>query len=364
MYDLLIVGAGLFGSSFANICINSNKRVLIIDKREHIGGNCFTKKENNIDVHMYGPHVFHTNNKKIWDYVNKFSLFNNFINRPKVSYDNKIYSFPINLMTLYQLWGISDPIKAKEKLEKVRLKIESPKNLEEWALSQIGYDLYQTFIYGYTKKQWNCEPKDLPSSIIKRIPIRLNFNDNYFNDDYQGIPAEGYTNMILNMVEGADIVLGVDYFKDREYWDSKAKNIIFTGKIDEFYNYSYGRLDYRGLRFETTNMDIDDHQGNAVINYTDYKIPYTRIIEHKHFNLKEGQNNTIITKEYPDEYDDSKIPYYPMNNIKNNELYNKYHNINTSQNKIIFGGRLAEYKYFDMHQIIGSSLSKAEKFLN
>jgi UDP-galactopyranose mutase len=359
MYDFLIVGAGLFGSVFAEQCIKNKKTVLVIDKRNHIAGNCFTEKYKDIDVHKYGPHIFHTNNDLIWQYVNNFTTFNNFTLRTKVNYNNRIYSFPINLMTMHQLWGVLTPKEAKEKLNSVKINIKNPNNLEEWILSQVGEEIYYKFIYGYTKKQWQIEPKLLPKFIIQRLPIRINFDDNYFNDKYQGIPQNGYTEMINNMLYGADIALVEDYISNRDYWDKKAKQIIFTGRIDEYYHHIYGSLNYRTLKFEQELHDIEDYQGNAIINYTEYNLPYTRIVEHKHFkNIL--CDYTIITKEYPDTWKEDSTPYYPINTEKNNKIYNKYKKI---KSKTIFGGRLAEYKYYDMHQIIGSSLSLSKHIL-
>lgn len=361
MYDYLIIGCGLFGSVFAQQAKQQNKKCLMIDSRNHIGGNCYTERKEGINIHKYGPHIFHTNNDDIWNYVNKFCKFNNYINRPKVNFQNKLFSFPINLLTLYQLWGVNTPELAKSKLEQVKLKIKEPKNLEEWILSQVGEEIYYTFIYGYTKKQWGREPKDLPSFIIKRLPIRLNFDDNYFFDKYQGIPIGGYTKMIENMLEGTETILNENYFNKRDYWNKKAKNIVYTGKIDEFFNYKYGELEYRSLKFETEKFLIKDYQGNAIINYTEESIPYTRIIEHKHFE-SHNQEYTYVTKEYPDEWSKDKIPYYPINNEKNNQIYKRYSNLNQKTN-IIFGGRLAEYKYYDMHQVIGSALKKSNLIL-
>lgn len=358
MYDYLIVGCGLFGATFANQAKQKGKKSLIIDSRNHVGGNCYTENLEGINVHKYGPHIFHTNNEEIWNYVNKFATFNNFVNRPKVNFKNKIYSFPINLFTMYQLWGVNSPTEAQIKLDQVKVKIENPKNLEEWILSQVGEEIYHTFIYGYTKKQWGTEPKELDSFIIKRLPIRLNYNDNYYFDKYQGIPIGGYTKMIENMIQGIDVIPGEDYFKRRDYWSNKAKNLVFTGKIDEFYNYKYGTLGYRSLRFETERHAISDYQGVAQMNFTSESIPFTRIIEHKHFEFG-NQDYTYITKEYPDAWDFSKTPYYPINNDENSEIYNKYKKLNTYKN-VIFGGRLAEYKYYDMHQIIGSAINKSK----
>jgi len=358
MYDYLIVGCGLFGATFANQAKQKGKKCLIIDSRDHIAGNCYTENKENINIHKYGPHIFHTNNEEIWNYINKFAKFNTFTNRPKVNFKNKIYSFPINLFTIYQLWGINSPIEAQTKLDQVKIKIENPQNLEEWILSQVGEEIYYTFIYGYTKKQWGTEPKNLPTFIIKRLPIRLNYDDNYYFDKYQGIPIGGYTQMIENMVEGVDVLTNEDYFKRRDYWNNKAKTLVFTGKIDEFYNYKYGELEYRSLRFEIEKYNRKDYQGIAQMNFTDENVPFTRIIEHKHFEFGE-QDYTYITKEYPDVWDKNKIPYYPINNDKNNEIFKKYKELDTSTN-LIFGGRLAEYKYYDMHQIIGSAINKAK----
>ena len=361
-YDYLIVGSGLFGSTFANLANADSKKCLIIEKREHPFGNCYTEKQNEIDVHKYGPHIFHTNSSKIWQYVNKFSKFNNYINSPKVNYGDTLYSFPINLMTLQQLWGVTTPKEASDKLEKEKLNITKPTNLEEWILSQVGEEIYYTFIYGYTKKQWGTEPKNLPTFIIRRLPIRLNFNDNYYFDKYQGIPENGYSNMMSNMIGKTEIVLNTDYFAKRDYWDSLAKKVVYTGAIDDFFNQEYGTLDYRSLKFEHKVLtNTLDYQGNAIINYTDFSIPYTRIIEHKHFNFGQ-QKDTIITKEYPQSFNQNTDKYYPINNKINNELYDRYKNkTNNLSSKYLFGGRLAEYKYYDMHQIIGSAMSKYEK---
>jgi UDP-galactopyranose mutase len=359
-YDFLIVGCGLFGVTCAQQAKEKGKRCLIIDSRNHIGGNIYTENKNGINIHTYGPHIFHTNNDEIWNYANRFTRFNHFINRPKVNYKDKLYSFPINLFTLYQIWGIKTPEEAKLKLDSVKVKIEEPKNLEEWILSQVGEELYYTFIHGYTKKQWNKEPKDLPSFIIKRLPIRLNFDDNYFFDKYQGIPIGGYTKIIENMTEGIEVILNENYFDRRDYWNQKADKVIFTGKIDEFYNYKYGELEYRSLRFEEFKLNIKDYQGNAYINYTDENVPYTRIIEHKHFEFGQ-QDITYITKEYPENYiKGENTPYYPINNDKNNDLYKKYRQMSEKENNTLFGGRLAEYRYYDMHQIIGSALQKSK----
>jgi UDP-galactopyranose mutase len=361
MYDYLLVGSGLFSSVFARQMADAGKKCLIIEKRNHIGGNCYTENKNNIHVHKYGPHIFHTNSKKIWDYVNRFVEFNHFTYRPKVNFDNKLYSFPINLFTLYQLWGTKAPEEAKIKLEEVRIKNLNPKNLEEWILSEVGWEIYEKFIYGYTKKQWGKDPKELPTSIIKRLPIRINMDDNYFDDYYQGIPKNGYTELFEKLLNGIEIKLNTDYLSDKNNFDSIASKVVYTGAIDEFFKYEYGELEWRSLKFEELELKIQDFQGNAVINYTNEFCPYTRIVEHKHFNFGK-QNFTIITKEYPQKWDKTKEKFYPINDDKNNNLYQMYKNL-VDDKKYIFGGRLADYKYYDMHQVIASALTKSEKEL-
>jgi len=366
MYDYVIVGAGIFGSVFAREATDAGKTCLIIDKRDHIAGNCYTSScltdsGEAIHAHMYGPHIFHTNNERIWNYVNKFCKFNNFVNRPKVNYKNSIYSFPINLFTLYQLWGVKTPGEAKLFLESKKIKISTPSNLEEWILSQVGEEIYEKFIKGYTTKQWGRTPDKLPSFIIKRLPIRLNFDDNYFEDIYQGIPENGYTDLFKNLNEGIEIQLNTDYFKSRDYFDSICKKVVFTGSIDEFYDYCFGELEWRSLRFENEVINSEDYQGNAVINYTELEIPHTRITEHKHFTSSKN-SRTIITKEFPQQWDKSKEKFYPVNDEKNNKLYEKYKNM-VDTTKFIFGGRLADYKYYDMHQVIGSALDRWRKEL-
>lgn len=358
MLDYTIVGAGLFGSVFAHEAAKAGKKVAVIDKREHIGGNCYTEFISGINVHKYGPHIFHTNDKEIWDYVNQFAEFNNFVNRPKVM-NGELYSFPINLMTLYQLWGVTTPDEAKVVLEMKKVKIKDPKNLKEWILSQVGYEIYHKFIEGYTTKQWGRDPAELPASIIKRLPIRFTFDDNYFTDRYQGIPIGGYTQIFEKLLSGIPKVTGVDFFESREEIEKESKKIVFTGKIDEFFDYNLGELEYRSLRFES-ELHEGDYQGNAVVNYTNANVPFTRICEHKHFQFGQ-QENTIITKEYPDSYDKTKIPFYPVCDEKNNEMYRAYREQAKLLPNYIFGGRLAEYKYFDMHQIIASALSKWKK---
>jgi UDP-galactopyranose mutase len=362
-YDYLIVGSGLFGSTFAFQLQRSGKKCLILEKRDHIGGNCFSEKKDDINIHKYGPHIFHTNDTKIWNWINQFSDFNSYKHSPKVNFKDKIYSFPINLMTLQQVFGVKNPREAIQKLEEVRVKNPNPQNLEDWILSQVGEEIYEIFIKGYTQKQWNTHPKNLPSSIIKRLPIRTNFDDNYFFDKYQGIPIGGYTQIFEKLLNGIEVKLNVDYFRDREYWNSLSNKIIFTGKIDQFYEYKLGKLDYRSLKFDSEMIEIEDYQGCSIMNYTSMDIPYTRITEHKHF---ENSNSKVtwITKEFPKNYQEGDTPYYPINDDRNQKIYQKYKELSKSDTNIIFGGRLAEYRYYDMHQIIGSALTRVEKELN
>lgn len=363
MYDFLIVGCGMFGSVFARQALDAGKTVLMVDKRKHIAGNCYTENIKGIEVHKYGPHVFHTNNKTIWDYVNRFAEFNHFTYRAKVSNGENMYSFPINMMTLHQLWGVKTPTEARAKLKEVKVPVDNPKNMKEWILSQVGEEIYETFIKGYTIKQWGKDPSELPSFIIKRLPIRLTYDDNYFNDRYQGIPVGGYTKMFEKMIDGADVRLEVDYLKDQEGLNSVAKKIVFTGKIDEFFDYSLGELEYRTIKFDHRIMS-GDYQGNAAVNHTDISVPYTRTIEHKHFEFKESED-TVVTFEYPEKWDKKKVPLYPVNDDKNNSMYKSYRALARKQHPdILFGGRLAEYKYYDMHQVVGSALSKSKSELS
>lgn len=362
-YDFVIVGSGLWGAVFAREAKKHNQTCLVLEKRGHIAGNCYTENKDNIHIHKYGPHIFHTNSKKIWDYVNTFGEFNNFINKPKVIHDDKLYSFPINLMTLNQLWGTKTPEEARLKLEAARIHCDNPKNLEEWVLSQVGQDIYNKFIYGYTKKQWGTDPKNLPTFIIKRLPIRLNYDENYYFDQYQGIPINGYTNIIENMLDGIEVRTNTNYLSNRDYYDSLGKYIVYTGPIDQFFDYQYGELEYRSLRFEHSTLSINDYQGNAIVNYTNYDIPYTRTIEHKHFTKSDNQDLTHITTEYPQKWTRGQEAYYPINNDLNNNRFQSYKSINVD-NKYIFGGRLAEYKYYDMHQVIGSALNRSEQFFH
>jgi len=360
MYDYLIVGAGLFGSICARELTNAGKKVLVIDKRPHIGGNCYTEDKDGINVHVYGPHIFHTSNKEVWDYVNNLVPFNNFSYRPKVNYKGKIYSFPINLMTLHQLFRVNTPKEAEILLNTLKHDIPNPKNLEEWVLSQVGTQIYETFIKGYTTKQWGRNPKNLPSFIIKRLPIRLNYEDSYYNDIYQGIPIGGYTKIFEKLLDGIEVTTGVNYFEFKDEFERLADKIIYTGPVDAFYNFTYGKLDYRSLRFETERLDIPDYQGIAGMNYTDVDVPYTRIIEHKHFEFGK-QKHTIITREYPSNEGE---PYYPVNDEENNKKYDLYKKLMNQEEKYIFGGRLADYKYYDMHQVVASALHQSKLLLS
>jgi UDP-galactopyranose mutase len=358
-YDYLIVGSGLFGSIFAREMTDRGAKCLVIDKRNHIGGNCYTENKDGIHIHKYGPHIFHTNSDKIWNYMNRWTSFNHFTYRPKVNYQNKLYSFPINLFTLYQLWGVTTPAEARQRIEKEKIHIENPSNLEEWVLSQVGTQIYETFIKGYTKKQWNRSPKELPASIVKRLPIRLIFDDNYFDDKYQGIPVDGYTAIFDKLLKDVPLQTGVDYLQERDKWNSIADKVVYTGAIDEFFDYDLGTLEWRSLKFEEEHLDISDYQGVAAINYTDENIPFTRIVEHKHFNFGK-QNYTVITREYPEDWNVTKEKYYPVNDNKNNLLYSLYKD-RIDHSKYIFGGRLADYKYYDMHQVVASALVTSEK---
>lgn len=365
-YDYLIVGSGLFGSVCARELSDAGFTCLVIEKRAHIGGNVYTEKVDDIDIHKYGAHIFHTNDSKIWAYVNKFSEFNNYRHKVLVNNNNKIFSFPINLMTLFQVWNITNPEDAKIKLKSFK-ENNAPKNidlnLESWIVSQIGLELYEIFVKGYTTKQWGREPNTLPASIIKRIPIRTNFNDFYFDDNFQGIPKDGYTKLVSNLLHGVEVKINTDFFDDVNFFSNIAKKIIYTGPIDRLLNFRHGNLEYRSLNFEHQNLEISDFQGVAVMNYTDSMVPFTRILEHKHFNLK-NQKNTIITKEYPLEWDKSKEPYYPVNDEKNQKIYLKYEKeIEKTMPNFVLGGRLAEYKYYDMHQVVASALSKVKKLI-
>jgi UDP-galactopyranose mutase len=360
-YHFVIVGSGLFGAVCARELTDAGFHCLVLDKRSHIAGNVYTENVNGIDVHKYGAHIFHTNDKTIWDYVNRFTEFNNYEHRVEVNYKNELYSFPINLKTLQQVWDLDSEDEALSRLDKLK-SAANESNLESWAISQIGEELYSIFVKGYTEKQWGKSATDLPSSIIKRIPIRSNTDDRYFDDTYQGIPKQGYTNMVQNMLEGIDIQLDTDFFIDQSQWESKAEKIIFTGAIDGFFNYQFGPLEYRSLRFEAETIEQDSFQSRAVINYTDSQIPYTRIIEHKHFNPKDV-TQTVITKEYPQKWEQGKERFYPIRDAQNTSLYNQYKALANQQEQYVFGGRLAEYRYYDMHQVIASALTKSKRII-
>ncbi|WP_297431413.1 UDP-galactopyranose mutase [uncultured Cetobacterium sp.] len=361
-YDYLIVGAGLFGATFAYEVNKRGKKCLVIDKRDHIGGNIYCKKIENINVHQYGAHIFHTSNKKIWDYVNSFVEFNRYTNSPIANYKGEIYNLPFNMNTFNKLWGVVTPEAAKAKIEEQRLAsgIVEPKNLEEQAISLVGTDIYTKLIKGYTEKQWGRSATELPSFIIKRLPVRFTYDNNYFNDKYQGIPEGGYNVIIEKMLKGIDVNLSVDFFKNRDELINLAEKIVFTGMIDEFYNYELGTLEYRSLKFEHEVLECENYQGVAVVNYTEREIPYTRVIEHKHFEYGTG-DKTVITKEYPADWKIGDEPYYPVNNDKNNELFERYKELASKEKNIIFGGRLGNYKYYDMHEVIEAALESVEK---
>ncbi|MDO4737054.1 MAG: UDP-galactopyranose mutase [Bacteroidales bacterium] len=353
-YDFLIVGTGLFGAVSAYLLKKKGRSVLLIDKRNHVGGNVYTKNVNGINVHQYGAHIFHTSNKDVWQFVNSFVEFNRYTNSPVANYKGRLYNLPFNMNTFYQMWGVKTPEEAKTKIEeqKAEYHIENPKNLEEQAISLIGKDIYETLIKGYTQKQWGRKCTDLPAFIIQRLPVRFTFDNNYFNDKYQGIPEGGYTALIERMLEGCDVRLGVDYFDRKEELDALADRIIYTGEIDRYFNYQYGHLQYRTVTFETELLEgVENYQGNAVVNYTDAETPYTRIIEHKHFEYG-TQPDTVISKEYSKEWQPGDEPYYPVNDTRNMELYARYKALADMQENVIFGGRLAEYKYYDMHKVI------------
>lgn len=363
-YDYLIVGTGLFGSIFAYEANKRGKKCLIIDKRSHIGGNVYTEEVEGINVHKYGAHIFHTSDKMIWDYVQQFADFNRYTNSPIAIYKDEVYNMPFNMNTFSRLWNIKTPKEAKEIIEKQKQQsgITEPKNLEEQAISMVGKDIYEKLVKGYTGKQWGRPCTELPSFIIKRLPVRFTYDNNYFNDLYQGIPIGGYTKIIEKMLAGIDIKLNYDYFKHRDELNQIADKIVFTGMIDQFYDYKFGTLEYRSLRFETEILDEENYQGNAVVNYTEYDIPYTRIIEHKHFEFG-NQSKTVITREYPSKWEKGDEPYYPMNDEKNNTLYGKYKELADQESNIIFGGRLGQYKYYDMHNVIAEALKCVNKEL-
>ena len=362
-YDYLIVGSGLFGSIFAYEANKRGKKVLVIDKRSHIGGNIYTENIEGINVHKYGAHIFHTSNKEVWEYINQFAEFNRYTNSPVARYKDELYNMPFNMNTFNKLWGVVTPKEALEKIEeeKKQANITEPKNLEEQAISLVGKTIYEKLVKGYTEKQWGRKCTELPSFIIKRLPVRFIYDNNYFNDIYQGIPIGGYTGIIEKMLEGIEVKLNCDFFENREELENVAEKIVFTGQIDKYYNYCFGELEYRSLKFETETLNEQNYQGNAVVNYTDYEVPYTRIIEHKHFEFDSTSPKTIITREYPDTWNKEKEPYYPINNEKNNQLYAKYKELADKDKKVIFGGRLGQYKYYDMDKVIFEALKVVEQ---
>ena len=363
MYDYLVVGAGLYGAVFAREAIKAGKKVLVIDKREHIGGNIYTEEVEGIQVHRYGAHIFHTSNKNVWEYIQQFAEFNNYVNSPIANYKGEIYNMPFNMNTFSKMWNIVTPEEALAKIEEQRAEIKGePQNLEEQAISLVGRDIYEKLVKGYTEKQWGRDCKELPASIIRRLPVRFTYNNNYFNDRYQGLPESGYTAVIERMLEGADVMLQEDYLKNKQEWDKKAKKIIYTGPVDAYFDYTYGPLEYRSVRFETEILDKENYQGNAVVNYTDRETPYTRVIEHKHFDFG-TQKKTVISREYSSEWKPGDEPYYPVNDEKNTKLYAKYKELADQESNVVFGGRLGEYKYYDMDKVIAVALDMAEREL-
>lgn len=360
-YDYLIVGSGLFGAVFAHEAKKHGKKCLVVEKRDHIGGNVYCESIEGVTVHKYGAHIFHTSNKLVWDYVNNLCEFNRFTNSPIANYKGEIYNMPFNMNTFSKLWGVVTPEEAMAKVNEQRSKVTGePQNLEEQAISLVGEDIYRKLIKGYTEKQWGRDCKDLPAFIIKRLPVRYTYDNNYFNDLYQGIAIGGYNVLIDNLLKGIEVVLGVDYIAEREKYNALADKVIYTGTIDSFYGYQFGKLEYRSLRFETAVLDTPNYQGVAVVNYTDRETPYTRVIEHKHFEFG-TQDKTVITKEYPADWQEGMEAYYPVNNEKNQELYLKYKALADKEEKVIFGGRLAEYKYYDMDKVIESALIKVNE---
>lgn len=359
-FDYLVVGTGLFGAVFAHEATKKGKKCLLIDKRKHTGGNIYCENMNGINVHKYGAHIFHTNDKHIWDYVNSFAEFNRYTNSPIANYKGELYNLPFNMNTFYQLWKVKTPQEARKIINRQKKALQDiqPSNLEEQAISLVGHDIYEKLIKGYTEKQWGRNAKDLPPFIIKRLPVRFTFDNNYFNDKYQGIPVGGYNLLTAGLLKGLEVRLNVDYFSDKKYFDALANKIVFTGQLDEFFHYAHGKLEYRSLRFEHQHLNIENFQGNAVVNYTERKVPYTRIIEHKHFEFGQ-QLTTVITREFSKEWESGDEPYYPINDIKNSAILKKYLELAAGETNVIFGGRLAEYKYYDMHQVIASALHKS-----
>ena len=357
-YDYLVVGAGLFGAVFAHEAVKAGFTVLVLEKRDHIAGNIYTEEVEGIDVHKYGAHIFHTSDKNIWSYVDKFAEFNNFVNSPVANYKGEMYNMPFNMNTFSKMFNISTPAEAMEVLDKERAEITGePQNLEEQAISLVGRTVYTKLVKGYTEKQWGRDCTELPAFIIKRLPVRFTYDNNYFNDRYQGIPCEGYTTMVERMLDGADVVLNTNFLDDREKWLGMADNCVYTGPIDEYVGYRLGKLEYRSLKFETEVLDEENHQGVAVVNYTDRETPYTRIIEHKHFNFG-TQPKTVVTREYPTAWEEGMEPYYPVNDERNTNLYHQYAELAAGEG-VLFGGRLAEYRYYDMDDTVAAALKLA-----
>ena len=373
MYDYLIVGAGLYGAVFAHEAAKRGKKCLVIDKREHIAGNIYTENCHGINVHKYGAHIFHTDNKEVWDYVNSFAEFNRYTNSPVARYKDELYNLPFNMNTFHELWGVVTPDEAKAEIKRqtaeAAKEISEPKNLEEQALLLAGKDIYEKLIKGYTEKQWGRRATELPAFIIKRLPFRFIYDNNYFNDKYQGIPIGGYSAIVEKMLEGVEVRLGVDFFENKESLMAEASNLVFTGLIDEYFGYSLGELEYRSLRFETETVDTDSFQGNAVVNYTEYEVPYTRIIEHKFFEefgsapKRSEDGKSVVTREYPADWKRGDEPYYPVNNERNNTLYGKYTELAEKEKNVYFGGRLGKYKYYDMDDVIADALKDVKEIL-
>lgn len=369
MYDYLVVGSGLFGSVFARQAADAGKKVLVIDKRPNIAGNVYTEKVEGINFHKYGAHIFHTNNTEVWNYVNRFATFNRFTNSPVANYKGELYSMPFNMYTFNKMWGVVTPEEAAAKIEEQKKEITGePQNLEEQAISLVGRDIYEKLVKGYTEKQWGRDCKELPAFIIKRLPVRLTFDNNYFNALYQGIPIGGYTKLVENLLEGIEVRLNEDYLEDKAKWNAMAEKVVYTGAIDAYFDYALGNLEYRSVRFENEILDVPNFQGNAAVNYTDKETPWTRIIEHKWFEFGKDENGndlpkTIISKEYSSEWKPGDEPYYPVNDKKNGELYQKYKALAEKEENIIFGGRLGEYKYYDMDAVIASALECARNQL-
>lgn len=364
MYDYLIVGAGLYGAIFAYEARKKGKSCLVLERRNHIGGNIYTKEIEGIQVHQYGAHIFHTSNRKVWEYMQQFAEFNRYTNSPIAYYKGQIYNMPFNMNTFNKMWGVVTPEQAKTKIgEQIReYGTEYPVNLEEQGMSLVGKDLYEKLIKGYTEKQWGRRAAELPPEIIKRIPVRYTYDNNYFNDIYQGIPIGGYTKIIEKMLEGVEVRLNTDFLDNKKKYSEMAEKVIYTGPVDAYFDFRFGTLEYRSVTFETEVLDIPDYQGNAVVNYTEYEIPYTRIIEHKHFEFG-SQDKTVISREYPVEWKQGDEPYYPINNERNNQLYQKYRKLAEKEHKVIFGGRLGTYRYMDMHQVVAEALKITEEEL-